>query len=387
MVSNGLDILLRDTAPLRNRRIALIANQTSVTRDLTYSWQELQRRGVVLKRIFSPEHGLFSTEQDQVAVKREPLVGTEVISLYGSDPDSLVPESQLLEDIDLVIFDIQDIGTRYYTYSNTLALFMKTVNGRDIEIMVLDRPNPLGGKVTEGPMPDHAFRSFVGILPVPPRHGLTAGELALLYRDAMKLDVNLRVIGMEGWERSMLFPETGLPWIVPSPNMPSWEAALTYPGTCLFEGLNVSEGRGTTTPFLHMGAPFVEPDILASELTLLGLDGILFRPTYFKPSFSKYCSEIAGAVFLHVTDPERFLPFATGIAVTALLQKLYPDSLRFLHDVYEFNDRYPAFDLLCGSDSLRTMILNETPVTELCQSWTNDELSFSTIKQDYHLYR
>lgn len=387
MVSNGLDILLRDTAPLRNRRIALIANQTSVTRDLTYSWQELQRRGVVLKRIFSPEHGLFSTEQDQVAVKREPLVGTEVISLYGSDPDSLVPESQLLEDIDLVIFDIQDIGTRYYTYSNTLALFMKTVNGRDIEIMVLDRPNPLGGKVTEGPMPDHAFRSFVGILPVPPRHGLTAGELALLYRDAMKLDVNLRVIGMEGWERSMLFPETGLPWIVPSPNMPSWETALTYPGTCLFEGLNVSEGRGTTTPFLHMGAPFVEPDILASELTLLGLDGILFRPTYFKPSFSKYCSEIAGAVFLHVTDPERFLPFATGIAVTALLQKLYPDSLRFLHDVYEFNDRYPAFDLLCGSDSLRTMILNETPVTELCQSWTNDELSFSTIKQDYHLYR
>ncbi len=387
MVSNGLDILLRDTDSLRKRKIALIANQTSVTCDLTYSWQELQRRGVTLKRIFSPEHGLFSTEQDQVAVTEEPLVGTEVISLYGSNPDSLVPDSRLLPDIDLVIFDIQDIGSRYYTYSNTLALFMETLNGKDIEIMVLDRPNPLGGEAVEGPMPDKTYRSFVGILPVPPRHGMTAGELALLYRDTMNLDVNLRVIGMEGWNRSMLFPETGLSWIVPSPNMPSWEAALTYPGTCLFEGLNVSEGRGTTTPFLHVGAPFVEPDVLASELSQLDLDGILFRPTYFKPSFSKYRGEIAGAVFLHVTDPRSFRPFATGIAVTAALQSLYPETFRFLHDVYEFNDRYPAYDLLCGSGRLRTMIVNGTPFTELGKSWAYDETSFSAFKQDYHLYR
>ena len=387
MVQNGLDILLQDTNRLKNRSIALIANQTSVTLDLNYSWFALQKKGIALKKIFSPEHGLFSTEQDQVAVTGQPDIGCDIISLYGHSADSLLPDQSFLQDIDLVIFDIQDIGSRYYTYINTLALFMEAVDGLDIDVLVLDRPNPLGGKTVEGPFPDKGYRSFVGVLPVPPRHGMTAGEAARLYLDHRKLDVNLHVVAMEGWQRTMHFPQTGLQWVVPSPNMPTWETALVYPGMCLFEGLNVSEGRGTTTPFLHVGAPFIEPETVAAELAMLDIEGVLFRPTYFKPSFHKYKEEVIGALFLHVTDRNLFCPFTTGIAITTVLHKLYPEKLRFLREVYEFNDRHPAFDLLCGSSKLRTMIENKRSFEEIRKSWTTDEDGFLFIKQNYHLYK
>ncbi|MBC8524089.1 MAG: DUF1343 domain-containing protein [Chlorobium phaeobacteroides] len=386
MVLNGLDILLQNPGPLKKRNVALIANQTSVTLNLKYSWLELRKKDINLKVIFSPEHGLFSTEQDQVAVTEQPGIDCNVISLYGDSASSLLPDESLLQNIDLVIFDIQDIGSRYYTYSNTLALFMEAVSGLDIEVLVLDRPNPLNGITVEGPLPDPAYRSFVGILPVPPRHSLTAGELALLYLDQNKLDVNLRILSMKGWERSMHFPDTGLHWIGPSPNMPTWQTALVYPGMCLFEGLNVSEGRGTTTPFLHFGAPFIEPDVLSTYLASIGIEGVLFRPAYFKPSFHKYTGEVSGAMFLHVTDPVTFAAFMTGIAITAALHELYPDQLEFLREVYEFNDRFPAFDLLCGSSRLRTMIENNTPLAEIRASWADDEQEFLSIKQNYHLY-
>lgn len=387
MVVNGLDILLQDANRLKNRSIALIANQTSVTLDLNYSWSALQKKGINLKKIFSPEHGLFSTEQDQVAVTGQPDIGCDIISLYGHSADSLLPDQSFLQDIDLVIFDIQDIGSRYYTYINTLALFMEAVDGLDIDILVLDRPNPLGGKTVEGPLPDPAYRSFVGVLPVPPRHGMTAGEAARLYLDHRKLDVNLHVVAMEGWQRTMHFPQTGLQWVSPSPNMPTWETALVYPGMCLFEGLNVSEGRGTTTPFLHIGAPFIEPETVAAELAMLDIEGVLFRPTYFKPSFHKYKDEVIGALFLHVTDRNLFCPFTTGIAITTVLHELYPGKLRFLREVYEFNDRHPAFDLLCGSSKLRNMIENKRSFEEIRKSWTTDEDGFLSIKQNYHLYK
>lgn len=386
MVINGLDILLQDTDQLKKRNIALIANQTSVTRDLHYSWLELRKQGITLTRIFSPEHGLFSTEQDQVAVTMQPRTGCDVVSLYGDSAASLIPDTGFLKDIDLVLFDIQDIGSRYYTYSNTLALFMEAVHGLDIEILVLDRPNPLDGQTVEGPLPDPVYRSFVGVLPVPPRHAMTAGELAALYRDRNQLDVNLRVVCMQGWKRSMHFSQTGLHWVVPSPNMPTLETAMVYPGMCLFEGLNVSEGRGTTTPFLHFGAPFIDPEALAATLASFELPAVRFRPTYFRPSFHKYKNEVVGGIFLHVTDYETFLPFATGIALTKALREMYPADLRFLQEVYEFNDDFPAFDLLCGSSNERTMIENSRSFADLRESWKADEEVFRSLKQEYHLY-
>lgn len=386
MVATGLDILLRNTERFQNRNIGLIVNQTSVTPELKYSWNLLKEKGLHLKRIFSPEHGLFATEQDQIAVAYQPELGCELVSLYGDSAESLLPDKTLLDDLDLILFDIQDVGSRYYTYVNTLALFMEAVSGRDIEIMVLDRPNPLGGTIVEGPMLEPAFRSFVGIFPVPVRHGMTAGELAHLYRDLKKLDVNLSVIAMEGWNRSMLFPETGLPWIPPSPNMPTFTTAEVYPGMCLFEGLNVSEGRGTTTPFQLSGAPFIKPEELAGRLTEYGLEGIRFRPVWFKPTFHKFSGEIIGGIWLQVTDHAKFRSFATGVAMTAALRELYPGHVQFLQGVYEFNDTIPAFDLLAGNSSIRTSIENGCDITDVLATWKLDEAEFSDIKQNFHLY-
>ena len=386
MVATGLDILLRKSERFQNRNIGLIVNQSSVTADLKYSWNVLKERGIHIRMIFSPEHGLFATEQDQIAVNYQPAPGCEVLSLYGDSAESLLPDMTLLDNLDLILFDIQDVGSRYYTYVNTLALFMEAVSGRDIEIMVLDRPNPLGGAIVEGPMLDLAFRSFVGIFPVPVRHGMTAGELALLYCDFKKLDLNLSVIKMEGWRRSMLFPETGLPWIPPSPNMPTFATAEVYPGMCLFEGLNVSEGRGTTTPFQLSGAPFINPDELAERCREYGLKGVLFRPVWFKPTFHKFSGEVIGGIWLHVTDHSRFRSFATGVAITAALHELYAEHLQFLNGVYEFNDTIPAFDLLAGNSTIRTAILNGRDVQSTLASWQSDEAQFSMLKQNFHLY-
>jgi uncharacterized protein YbbC (DUF1343 family) len=386
MVLNGIDILLQDPSPCRNRRIGLIANQTSVSKGLRYSWELLERLGVGITRIFSPEHGLFSTEQDQISVDRQPETGCEIVSLYGNSSNTLLPDRSLLEDLDLVLFDIQDIGSRYYTYVNTLALFMEAAQGLDIEIMVLDRPNPLGGERIEGPQLDPAYHSFVGVMPVPVRHGMTAGEIAHFYRDYRKLDINLSVMRMQGWERSMLFPGTALPWVPPSPNMPSFEVAEVYPGMCLFEGLNVSEGRGTTTPFLISGAPFIDPPELAARLEKQGLEGVVFRPTWYRPTFHKYRDEVIGGLYLHVTDHDLFRPFATAVAMTCALRELYPEQLSFLGGVYEFNDTHPAFDLLTGSGAIRRQILEGTPAESIMASWEREEAEFAAVKPNFHLY-
>ncbi len=387
MVTTGLDILLENTDRYRNRAIGMIVNQTSVTADLRYSWDMLRRKGLNIRTIFTPEHGLFATEQDQIAVERQPVPEFELVSLYGSSVDTLIPDSAILDDLDLILFDIQDVGSRYYTYVNTLALFMEAAKGRDLEIMVLDRPNPLGGDLVEGPMLDKDYRSFVGIFPVPVRHGMTPGELAILYRDWKMLDIRLTVLPMQGWNRSMLFPETGLPWVPPSPNMPSVETAAVYPGMCLFEGLNASEGRGTTTPFQLFGAPFIDPYALLEQCEGPEFDGLFLRPTWFKPTFHKFHGKAIGGLWIHVSDHRRFRPFAAAVALTAALRNLYPDDLQFLSGVYEFNDTIPAFDLLAGNSDIRKSILDGLDMATIVSSWQQDEKSFLASKELYHLYR
>lgn len=387
MVATGLDILLENTDRYRNRAIGMIVNQTSVTTDLRYSWDVLRNKGLDIRKIFSPEHGLFATEQDQIAVEGQPVPDFELISLYGSSAETLIPDNSMLDDLDLILFDIQDVGARYYTYVNTLALFMEAAAGKDLEIMVLDRPNPLGGDLVEGPLLDMDYRSFVGIFPVPVRHGMTPGELALLYRDWKKLDIRLTVLAMQGWNRTMLFPETGLPWVPPSPNMPTVETAALYPGMCLFEGLNVSEGRGSTSPFQLFGAPFINPYHLQEQCRGPEFEGLYLRPTWFKPTFHKFQGEVIGGLWMHVFDHSRFRPFAAAVALTAVLRDLYPDDLRFLGGVYEFNDTIPAFDLLAGSDTVRKAILDGLDTASILRTWRQDEAAFICTKEQYHLYR
>ncbi|WP_449257742.1 exo-beta-N-acetylmuramidase NamZ family protein [Chlorobium limicola] len=387
MVATGLDILLDNIDRFRNRAVGMIVNQTSVTPDLRYSWDVLRKKGLNIRKIFSPEHGLFATEQDQIAVGHQPIPDIELVSLYGNSSDTLIPDSAALDDLDLILFDIQDVGSRYYTYVNTLALFMEAAVGRDLEIMVLDRPNPLGGSTVEGPMLDMEYRSFVGIFPVPVRHGMTPGELALLYRDWKKLDIRLTVLSMQGWNRSMLFPETGLPWVLPSPNMPTVETAAVYPGMCLFEGLNVSEGRGSTTPFQIFGAPFINPYHLLEACKATEFKGLYLRPTWFKPTFHKFRGETIGGLWLHIADHGQFRPFAAAVALTVALRHLYPGDLQFPGGVYEFNDTIPAFDLLAGNGAIRQAIVDGQEASSIIASWQQDETAFLTSKEQYHLYR
>jgi uncharacterized protein YbbC (DUF1343 family) len=386
MIKTGLDIFIENIEKYKKRAIALIANQTSVTRDLRYSWDVLREKGIGIRRVFTPEHGIFSTEQDQVAVNKQPEIDCETFSLYGDSCDSLIPDGGYLSDIDLVLFDIQDIGARYYTYVNTMALFMERISGRGIEMMVLDRPNPLGGIVIEGPLLQDDYRSFVGILQVAVRHGMTPGELALLCRDTQNLDLELTVMTMRGWKRSMLFHETGLPWIAPSPNMPTEDTASLYPGFCLVEGINISEGRGTTMPFKLIGAPYIEPYRLSESLNAINLEGVYFRPVFFKPTFHKYSGEAVGGIYVHITDREAFRPFLTGVAFIKTVRDMYGEDMIFLRGVYEFNDRHPAFDLLTGSSRIREMISGGSTINEIRESWSDDEREFVRRKERYHLY-
>ncbi|OHD63112.1 MAG: hypothetical protein A2176_08405 [Spirochaetes bacterium RBG_13_51_14] len=386
MVETGLDRLMRHIDFLRNRDVALIANHTSVTRDLRYGWDALRERGIRVRTIFTPEHGLFGAEQDQAPVLSRADFPVEVISLYGDTYDSLSPTERYCADVSCVLFDIQDIGTRYYTYVNTMFLFMKALHGKDIEFIVLDRPNPLGGLTVEGPVLKKGYESFVGILPVPVRHGLTTGELARLAVDYFKLDINVRVLEMTGWKRSMTYEATGLPWVPPSPNMPTLNTALVYPGMCLLEGTNASEGRGTTTPFEVFGAPDIHPYDLTEKLNSLHLPGVHFRPLFFRPTFNKYHGVSIGGAYIHVTDRNQFRPFLTGVAVTSTLHEMAP-GFEFTHGVYEFNSAHHAFDLLTGSPAIREMIIDGKPLDLIAALWEKEEKVFSGITEEYHLYQ
>ncbi len=385
MVITGIEKLIQKDL-LRGRRPALLVNHTSVTGDLRYSWDVLLDKGINVVRVFSPEHGLFGTEQDQDPVfsngKQSPV---EVVSLYEDSFESLVPRESMVRDIDCLVYDIQDVGARYYTFVNSMVMAMKALNGSGIELIVCDRPNPLGGEAVEGPLLEEGYRSFVGVLPVPVRHGMTAGEIALMARDLHELDLSITVIPMEGWERSMYFGETGLPWVPPSPNMPTPSTALVYPGSCLVEGLNLSEGRGTTTPFETAGAPWVrDPYLLAENLNGL-LEGVCFRPVWFKPTFNKFAGDTCGGVYIHITDRNRFRPFLAGVALTKYVHDLHPE-LEFLHGVYEFNSEHPAFDLLAGSSRIREMIQNGQTLEETGESWRREEKEFLKTRKDYTLY-
>ena len=386
MITTGIEVFLAGIDAYRKKRIALIANQTAVTGAFRYLWDEMRRIGVPPVRIFSPEHGIFGTEQDQDPVNGQNVRGIEVVSLYGSTSDSLVPDGRYFENIDCIVYDIQDVGARYYTYVNTMALCMKALSGSGIEFVVLDRPNPLGGVEAEGPPLRGEYGSFVGVFPVPVRHGLTAGELALLYRDTESLDLSVTVVMMNGWERDMYYDDAGLPWVPPSPNMPSVHTAVVYPGMCLLEGTNVSEGRGTTVPFECSGAPFAGSEPLAGMLNGMNLPGAYFRPVEYKPTFNKYKGRSIPGIYLHVTDRKRFRPFLTGVAVTKAFHDLGGEQFRFLHDVYEFNSRHPAFDLLAGGPEIREAITGGAGITAISGLWKDYEDRFLKHRKEYHIY-
>ena len=386
-VLSGLDVLLgRLRTLLGGQSLGLLCHPASVTADLTPAAEALMRvKGMKLRRLFAPEHGITGAAQDLVLVghEKDSLTGLPVMSLYGRRLD---PDPRALDGLDALVVDLQDVGARYYTYNWTMALAMKAAARVNLPVIVLDRPNPLGGERLEGNWPEAGWSSFVGLYPLPIRHGMTMGELAGYLNDAHALGCDLTVVPMLGWRRGMAWEDTGLPWVAPSPNMPTPDTARVYPGGCLVEGTNLSEGRGTTRPFEWVGAPYLDGPRLARALERRGLPGVRFRPVGFEPAFHKWKSQRCGGVQIHVTDAARFKPFATYLALIAEARGQAPRHFRWRRPPYEFERVRLPMDLLCGGPGIRRALERGVPLARLETSWRPDLARFARERRPYLLY-
>ncbi|MDJ0893227.1 MAG: DUF1343 domain-containing protein [Gammaproteobacteria bacterium] len=399
MVRVGLECLLQERLSLlQGRRAALCCNPTAILPDFRHAVDVVHAQpGVELKRLFGPEHGVRGAAQDMVAVAGEAVdadTGLPVVSLYGEDEASLKPSPEHLQDLDVLIFDIQDVGSRYYTYVYTLAYCLEACAEAGVQVLVCDRPNPIRGDRREGNLVDlPAYRSFVGRFALPNRHGLTTGELAHWFCGQLGIPNNedaLLVIPCRGWRRDQWFDRSGLPWVMPSPNMPTPDTALVYPGQCLLEGTNVSEGRGTTRPFELCGAPWIRPRALKREMDRLAgkwaLEGVAFRACALQPTFQKFAGQVCGGLQLHVTDRERYAPLATSVALLIALRRLYGDAFAWRTERYEFVSDRLAIDLLSGDTSIRELVDGNGELPELQALWRERESAFSASISSCLLY-
>ena len=385
-VRSGLDHLLARTSLVRGLRLGLIANPTAVTARLVHAAAALHRaRGVKLTALFGPEHGVWADAQDLVEVEdtRDPVTGRPVFSLYGR---TRVPTPAMMSGVDALVFDVQDVGARYYTFVSTMLHALEACAAHGKALIVLDRPNPLGGDALDGNMPEPEYLSFVGLHPILARHGMTVGELALMFRAERNLDVDLRIVRMRGWTRSMFFEDTGLPWIVPSPNMPTVDTAFVYPGACLVEGTNLSEGRGTTRPFELVGAPWLDPWALARDLSRERLPGVLFRPVFFTPTFHKYAGRPCGGVQVHVTDRDRFPAFLCYLLFIHHARRQAPVKFAWRDPPYEYEYVKRPIDILCGTPDVRRAIDVGLSPRRLSGRWRREQQAFRRRRAPYLLY-
>lgn len=390
VVKSGLEVLIQTGAkPLVGKRTGIICHQASVDRELNHLTDLLSSIPAVnVTYLFAPEHGLHGTAQDQVPTADEdrPDSDFQVHSLYGQTYADLSPKREVLKELDILVCDLQDVGSRYYTFNWTMALAMKACADAGIEFKVLDRPNPIGGISIEGNVLDPGFASFVGLYPIPVRHGLTTGELALLLNQEFKIECELEVVQMRGWHRDMWFDETDLPGVMPSPNMPALETAIVYAGTCLIEATNVSEGRGTTRPFELIGAPFIDSQALSTTMNRLELPGVRFRAARFEPTFNKWKHQPCGGIQIHVLDRNAFKPYLTGITLLKTIRDLYPEDFRWRKPPYEFEHEKLPIDILCGTDVIRKRIETGNSLAEIESEWQKDLASFRELREHYLLY-
>jgi uncharacterized protein YbbC (DUF1343 family) len=386
MIRTGLDVLLQHRKKLlANKRLGLVANPSSVDGQLRFLVDLfLAEKSWKVVSLFGPEHGLRGELQDQEIASsfHDSSSGLPVHSLYGQN---LKPAAEMLRGIDAMVFDIQDVGSRYYTFIYTLSYIMEACKEANVEVVVLDRPNPINGKDIEGPVLEKGFESFVGRFPLPTRHGMTVGELAFYFHQELGLNCKLEVVKMDDWRRDTFFEQTGLPWVLPSPNMPTVDSAIVYPGMCLLEGTNVSEGRGTTRPFEVFGAPWINPDILTRHLDDFRLPGVRFRPLFFQPTFNKFARKLCGGAQMHITDRNEFRPVKTVLCLLSVLLKACPD-FRWKDPPYEFvTDRLPI-DILWGNSWIRKDLEAGMRPDDIEEKWQALLDEFRQKRQHYLLY-
>jgi uncharacterized protein YbbC (DUF1343 family) len=390
-VATGLDVWAAERfSALKGLSVGVIANPTSVDGRMVHIADHLRfADGVALGALFGPEHGLRADAQDMIGVHSglDPRTGVPVHTLYGPDFESLTPRSEHLDELDALIFDVQDVGSRYYTFAATMLYAMTSAAKLGLRFFVLDRPNPIGGERVEGPTLKPGFESFVGPHPVSIRHGMTIGELARLFRAEGSIDLDLTVVPCQGWKRSMSWSETGRHWVLPSPNMPTPDTALVYPGGCLIEGTDLSEGRGTTRPFELWGAPWLDPDPLAEPAPWT--EGLLPRPCAFRPTFHKHAGQTCFGVQPHVEDLSTFAPVWFYTAMLAQARAQRPDLFAWRRTPYEFVVDPIAIDLLYGSDRERLLIESspsKDDLLDLRALWAVEEAEFRERRAPHLLY-
>jgi len=382
----GSDVLL-SSGRLKGSRIGVVCNHASLDRDFGHVIDKLAAaEGVTLAAIFGPQHGFRSDVQDNMVETPhgdDPRLRVPIYSLYSETRE---PTAEMLRGIDALVIDLQDIGARIYTYIYTMANCLRAAARHGVRVIVCDRPNPIGGTNVEGACLQRGWESFVGQFPIPMRHGMTIGELAALFNDAFGIGASLDVVRMEGWSRNMYADGTGLPWVMPSPNMPTLDTAIVYPGTVLFEGTMLSEGRGTTRPFELVGAPWIEAERFAAEMNGLGLPGAYFRPAGFEPTFQKHARQPCGGCQIHVTDRDAFRPVITGVALIDTFRRLDTGRFAWRQPPYEYEHDKMPIDILAGSDTLRQQVESGTPIAEIAASWKDDETEFKRLRRRFLMY-
>jgi uncharacterized protein YbbC (DUF1343 family) len=381
----GLEVFLSERLDLvAGRRVGLVASPSSTDAQLVGTAERLNRHpDVNLVALFGPEHGLHGQAQAgvEVGVYTDPYLGLPVYSLYGQ---TYKPSPEMLADLDALLVDLQDGGVRFYTYLSTMAYVLQAAAEAGLPVIVLDRPAPINGVTFEGPVLDPDYSSFVGMYPIPIRYGMTVGEMAGLFNEYFGLGCDLTVVPMQDWERHCWFDETSLPFVPPSPNLPTLSAMTVYPGTCLVEGTNLSEGRGTTKPFEYIGAPWIEAEPLARLLNDLSLPGVRYRPVYFTPTFSKFQGQPCAGVHVFVTDRDRFRPVETALHMIAAIKQTYPEPFAWREPLTPAG-HYPI-DLLSGGSSVREHLDANQPIADLLGQWEAGLRAYAAVRAQFLCY-
>ena len=388
-VQTGLECFLKSPPKwAANARLGLVCNPASVDRRFNHArWLIEQRFPNKLTALYSPQHGFFAEKQDNMIESADgvdPVLNLPIYSLYGK---TRVPTEAMLDPVDVLLFDLQDVGTRVYTFIYTLSYCLEAAKALHKKVVVLDRPNPIGGQTIEGNCLNPNYRSFVGRYALPMRHALTIGELARLFNEHFEIGCDLDVIPMRGWQRSMVFEQTGLPWVAPSPNLPSPVSAMVYPGQVLWEGTNVSEGRGTTLPFELFGAPYLEPAKIVATVDKESIPGIILRPVIFEPTANKWQEQPCRGFQIHITHPNQYRPYETSLRLLQAVILHHKEAFEWKQPPYEYETRKLPIDLIIGDRNIRQRLEKMEPIDSLTESWQSALDEFKKISRRFHLYQ